>query len=459
MPIFRGKQMVSANSDYKNSARVVQRTSLNLTVTVTIIDGVTLQNHDRVLLAGQAAPSQNGIYAWDSTTSKLSRATDADSTQEVASGVRVYVSEGTTGARSTWVMITPGTIVVGSTAQTWVKDGQVHQTDLSVLAVSGNTLINSTTGSTPNVITSMTLTPGTGTYLAMFNSQLSTKTLSSITATTAANLSTLYNSLMALQVTNTSHISTFGSGETLGPGIYDIAAAISILGTLTLDAGGNPSALFVFRCTGAFTTGAGTTIVLAGGATSSNIWWVSQGAASTAASTTFKGCILTNQAGVSTGANNNFEGRLLAITGANAIATTIMTAPTGTSVIPLGLIESFAMFSGIGAPSNSGVSTVWGSIGTNAGANTGFETATVYGTIYTAGTSTAEIILGVYVNGELIADSRRSQLQTAVFSGHPASLQTVVTVADGQAVDVRNHSPIGTFSIGPGMSFVLIPIS
>ena len=74
MPIFRGKQFVSAVTDYKDSARVALRTPLTLANTVTIIDGVTLNDNDRVLLAGQSLATQNGIYEWLSSDSKLYRA-------------------------------------------------------------------------------------------------------------------------------------------------------------------------------------------------------------------------------------------------------------------------------------------------------------------------------------------------------------------------------------------------
>lgn len=164
MPIFRGKQIVSSNSDYKDSVRVAQRTNLNLTASVTEIDGVTLNNSDRVLLAGQVVPSYNGIYVWNSSTSRLSRATDADSTIEVTSGTRVYVEEGTLDSHSTWVMITTGAIVIGVTPQSWVRDDQLHQTDSddvvegstnlfytnararNAISVTGNGSYNSSTG-------------------------------------------------------------------------------------------------------------------------------------------------------------------------------------------------------------------------------------------------------------------------------------------------------------------------
>jgi hypothetical protein len=200
-------------------------------------------------------------------------------------------------------------------------------------------------------------------------------------------------------------------------------------------------------------------MILTGGATSNNIWWISQGAASTGANTTFKGTLMTNQAGVSTGALCQVEGRLLAVNGANAISSSYLTVPTGTSVFTLGLVSIFSMFCGIGAPSNSGASTVALGVGTNAGAITGFETAAVSGSMYSAASASSNITFGVYVNGVLVADSIRTQVQPNLVSGAPVTLQTVVTATAGQVIDIKATALLGTFTIGPGMSFVLIPVA
>jgi len=131
MPIFRGKQITSSNSDYKDSARAALRSNLNLAATVTVIDGVTLVDGDRVLLVKQNSAAENGIYTWSSTTSKLTRATDADSSGDVSAGMRIYVEEGTVNAKSIWIVISTGQLTVGSSAIVFAKDGVVNTTDLS----------------------------------------------------------------------------------------------------------------------------------------------------------------------------------------------------------------------------------------------------------------------------------------------------------------------------------------
>mgnify|MGYP006919620569 CR=1 FL=1 len=133
MPIFRGKQFVSAASDYKDSVRVALRTPLNLTSAVMVIDGVTLNDKDRVLLAGQSLAAQNGIYEWSSATSRLIRAYDADSPGDLTAGTRIYIEDGNTYALTTWVLITTGTIIPGTTSLTFSKESRIGPVDISGL--------------------------------------------------------------------------------------------------------------------------------------------------------------------------------------------------------------------------------------------------------------------------------------------------------------------------------------
>ena len=131
MPIFRGKNFVSSVSDYKDSVRVATRSNVNLSANVLTIDGVTLADKDRVLLLGQTTQSQNGIYMWSVSTSRLTRSLDADSIFELSPGNKVYVEEGNSHAKSTWTLITNGVINPGSTNLVFAKEGRINTTDIS----------------------------------------------------------------------------------------------------------------------------------------------------------------------------------------------------------------------------------------------------------------------------------------------------------------------------------------
>ena len=133
MPIFRGKNFVSAVSDFKDSVRVVSRSNINLSASILTIDGISLSDKDRVLLAGQTSQIQNGIYTWSVATSQLTRAQDADSIFELSPGVKVYVEEGNSHARSSWILITSGIITPGITNMVFAKEGKITVDDMSGL--------------------------------------------------------------------------------------------------------------------------------------------------------------------------------------------------------------------------------------------------------------------------------------------------------------------------------------
>lgn len=139
------------------------------------------------------------------------------------------------------------------------------------------------------------------------------------TATAATDLVTAYNSLVAAVATNSTHAPAFGSGETLLAGVYTTAGAGSVAGNLTLDAQGNADAVFIFKIGGAFTTGAGTTILLTNGTSISNVFWIADGAIAMAANTTMCGTIISNNGAVSMGDQGIIKGRLYTTAGAISI--------------------------------------------------------------------------------------------------------------------------------------------
>jgi hypothetical protein len=82
-----------------------------------VADGVTLAEGDRILLAGQTAAADNGLYALGAQG--VTRAGGADSVYSAGKFVRV--TEGTDGAGTIWTLTTTGAITVGSTALTFSR--------------------------------------------------------------------------------------------------------------------------------------------------------------------------------------------------------------------------------------------------------------------------------------------------------------------------------------------------
>lgn len=146
-----------------------------------------------------------------------------------------------------------------------------------------------------------------------------------------------YDQLFNTAATNTSHTPSFGLGETLFADVYEIAAAGSIAGDLTLDAQGDPNAVFIFKFGGAFTTGASSTIFLINGASACNVFWAANGAIAMAAITTMKGTLIANNGAISMGAGGSLEGRMLSTTGAASIYAVSATVPC--SVLPVKMIS------------------------------------------------------------------------------------------------------------------------
>lgn len=110
---------VATGLDVKESVRVATTGNILNLASVTSIDGVTLVDGDRVLVKNQTNADENGIYVWSSAGQSLSRSADADNGTELNPGVFVFVEEGTANADNGYVVVTDGTINVGSTAITW----------------------------------------------------------------------------------------------------------------------------------------------------------------------------------------------------------------------------------------------------------------------------------------------------------------------------------------------------
>jgi hypothetical protein len=302
-----------------------------------------------------------------------------------------------------------------------------------------------TTATTDAVVAGMSINPGVGVYTVMFNGQFVSSSAGT-TSRAVADLSAVYQELIAFPTTNSSHAASFGDGETLKAGVYAIGGASSIGGTLTLN--GTANDIFIFKINGALTTGAGTTVNLTGGAQASNVFWVatSTGAMTIAATTKMVGTLFAKDAAATIGSESTLEGRLFSNAGAITIGPSIIKTPLGSSPINLGELSSYALFTSIGAIDNGGISTITGNIGTNAGAVTGFDSPTVVnGFIYTpaADAGSALTSFSIYQNGTLIANSTR----TITENNGNISLLAIANVLEGQSIDVRWKTSLGKLKL------------
>lgn len=104
-------------------------------------------------------------------------------------------------------------------------------------------------------------------------------------------------------------------GQVLKAGVYKSAAAMGLTGDVTLDAEGDPSAVFIFQIGSALTTASSSRVVLANGADSCNIFWQVGSSATLGTNSQFRGTVIAlTSVTATTGAT--IEGRALARNGA-----------------------------------------------------------------------------------------------------------------------------------------------
>lgn len=125
------------------------------------------------------------------------------------------------------------------------------------------------------------------------------------------------------------------AGTTFKPGVHTSVAAVTNSGTVTLDADGDPGAVFVFQVGAALSSAAASKVVLTDGALANNVYWQVVGAVSLGAGASFVGTFLSNAA-ISFGEGAQLKGRALTsgtVTLANspfAISQDDVTAPVVT---------------------------------------------------------------------------------------------------------------------------------
>jgi Ice-binding-like len=156
-------------------------------------------------------------------------------------------------------------------------------------------------------------------------------------------------------------------GRTLTPGVYN-ATTLGITGTLTLDAQGDPGAVFVFQTASTLITAGSSNVIVANGATACNVFWQVGSSATLGTTSHLIGNVLAlTSITATTGAT--IEGRLLARNGAVTLDTNTITSvgcaasptgtPTGTGGTPTGTDGSPTGTDGstTGAPGGSAFGT------------------------------------------------------------------------------------------------------
>lgn len=195
--------------------------------------------------------------------------------------------------------------------------------------LAGSTVTNTSTVPAPtNVSGDVGVSPGSaivGFPPGMLTGML--HSADSVAASAQIDLTTAYNA--AAGAPGGAVLPADIGGETLAPGVYRTTSAqpsLGITGNLTLS--GPSSGVWIFQIVSTLTTAAGNSqVIMAGGATSHNVFWQVGSSATLGTSTTFAGTIMA-QASISLSSGVTLNGRALARTGAVALISDTVNVPS-----------------------------------------------------------------------------------------------------------------------------------
>jgi hypothetical protein len=152
-----------------------------------------------------------------------------------------------------------------------------------------------------------------------------------------ADLTTAYNDAAGRSPT-TDIPSSIGSAgidkATLVPGVYKASSSLEVSGALTLDAGGDPNAVWIFQApSSTLLTDSGSSVVLTNGAQACNVFWQVGSSATIGTGSAFQGNILAlTSITVQTG--DTITGRALARNGAVTLDDDTITVPSCMTTTP-----------------------------------------------------------------------------------------------------------------------------
>ncbi|MFA5885971.1 MAG: ice-binding family protein [Acidimicrobiia bacterium] len=150
-----------------------------------------------------------------------------------------------------------------------------------------------------------------------------------VAAQAQADTTVAYND--AAGRTPVSTVATELGGQVLTAGVYDSASGtFEITGTLTLDAEGDPNAVFIFQAASTLITASSSTVNIINAGNACNVFWQVGSSATLGTDSTFRGTILA-LASITVTTNVTIDGRVLARNGSVTLDSDTITASTCTT--------------------------------------------------------------------------------------------------------------------------------
>ncbi|MHB1875867.1 MAG: ice-binding family protein, partial [Streptosporangiaceae bacterium] len=150
-----------------------------------------------------------------------------------------------------------------------------------------------------------------------------------------SDLTTAYNDAAGRSPTAYVH-GFIGAGQTLLPGVYKTATSIPSLqvgGKLTLDAQGDPNAVFIFEVSSTLISSTGTTVLLTNGAQACNVFWQVGSSTTLGTGSLFQGSVLALTS-ITVNTNVTIQGRAMARNGAVTLDSDTITVPQCSQTSP-----------------------------------------------------------------------------------------------------------------------------
>jgi hypothetical protein len=210
-------------------------------------------------------------------------------------------------------------------------------------AVLGSTTVTNTG---PSVITGdLGVSPGTA--VTGFPPGIvdggSTYMADAIAGQARADATTAYLDLAGQTCNATYRVPTELGGKTFVPGVYCFTSSAAITGTVTLDAGGKPDAVFIFEVGSTLITASNASVALINGAQRCEIFWQVGSSATLGTGTDFVGTIIALTS-ISLKTDANLSGRALARNGAVTLESNTVSVPSCAATVnaPPVLAKSFS---------------------------------------------------------------------------------------------------------------------